>query len=117
MKIVTDHKPLITLFGEHKQIPVIILYPRIQRWAILLSSYNYSMEYTPGKYIPEADCLSRLPLNDTPREDVPIPGETVLLFEQLDTTYVTSSKIALITKRDHTLSAKDDETQNLSTEE
>ena len=42
VKIITDHKPLMTLFGEHKQIPVIIS-PRIQRWAITLSSYNYSI--------------------------------------------------------------------------
>ena len=70
----------------------------------MLSSYNYSIEYKPGKYIPEADCLSRLLLNDTHREDVPIPGETVLFFEQLDTTHVTSSNVALMTKHDHTLS-------------
>ena len=103
VKIITDQKPLITLFVEHKHIPVIIS-PRIQRWAITLSSYNYSIEYKPGKYIPESDCLSRLPLNDTPKEDVPIPGDTVLFFEQLDTTPVTSRKIVLMTKRDHTLS-------------
>ena len=29
-KIITDHKPLITLFGEHKHIQVII-FPRIHR--------------------------------------------------------------------------------------
>ena len=85
VKIITDYKPLITLFVEHKQIPVIIS-PRIYRWVITLSSYNYSIENKPGKYIPEADCLSRLPLNDTPREGVPIPGETVLFSEKLDTT-------------------------------
>ena len=67
-------------------------------------SYNYSIEYKPRKYIPEADCLSRPSLNDTPREDVPIPSETVLFFKKLDTTPVTSSKIALMTKRDQTLS-------------
>ena len=39
VEIITDHKPLITLFGEHKQIPVIIS-PRIQSWAITLSIYN-----------------------------------------------------------------------------
>ena len=87
VKLITDHKPLITMFGEHKQITVIIS-PRIQRCAITLSSYNYSIEYKPGKYIPEADCLRRLPLNDTHGE-----GETVLFFEKLDTTPVTSSKI------------------------
>ena len=62
------------------------------------------MKYKPGKYIPEADCLSRLPLHDTSREDVPIPGETVLFFDKLDTALVTPSKIALMTKRDQTLS-------------
>ena len=102
VKIITDHKPLITLFGEHKHIPVIIS-PRIQRWAITLSNYNYSIEYKHGKYISEADCLSILPLNDTPREDVPIPGETVLLFEKLDTTSVIYSKIALMDTRDQSL--------------
>ena len=90
VKIIADHMHLLTLFGEHTQIPVVI-YPRIQQWAITLSSYNYSIEYKPGKYIP--DCLSRLALNDTPREGVPIPGETVLFFEKLDTTLVTSRKL------------------------
>ena len=52
----------------------------------------------------ELHCLSRISLNDTPSEDVPIPDEMVLLFEKLDTMSVTSSKIALRTKRDHTLS-------------
>ena len=104
VKIITDHKPLITWLGERKQIPVIIS-PRIQRWAITLSIYNYSIEYKLGKDHPEADCLSRLPLHDTPSEDVPIPGDTVLFFEKLDTTTpVTSSKIVLMTKRDQTLS-------------
>ena len=82
LKIVTDHKPLIALFGKHKQIPLIIS-PRIQRWAITINSYNYSIEYKPGKNIPEADHLSRLPLNDTPREDVLIPGETVLFMSSM----------------------------------
>ena len=81
-----------------------IISPRVQRWEITFSSYNYSTEYKPGKYIPQADCLSRLPLHDTPREDVPIPGETVLFFEKLDTMPVTYSTIALMTKRDQTLS-------------
>ena len=96
VKVITDHKPLIT-FGEHKRIPMIIS-PPIQRWIITLSSYNYSIEYKHGKYIPEADCLSRLSLSDTHRDDVPTPGETVLLYEQLDATPVISSKIVFMTK-------------------
>ena len=54
--------------------------------------------------MPKADCLIKLPLNDTHSEVVPIPCEMVLFFEQLDTTPATSSIIVLMTKRDHTLS-------------
>ena len=51
--IVTDHKPLITLFGEHKPVPQMVS-PRIQRWALTLSSYNYTIQYCPGLQIPQA---------------------------------------------------------------
>ena len=37
--IVSDHKPLLTLFGENKQIPQMVS-PRIQRWALMLATYN-----------------------------------------------------------------------------
>ena len=62
--IVTDHKPLITLFGEHKPVPQMVS-PRIQRWTLTLSSYNYTIQYCPGLQIPQADALSRLPLTQT----------------------------------------------------
>ena len=42
--------------------------------------------------------------NLTYAKTVPIPGETVLFFEKLDTAPVISSQIALMTKRDKTLS-------------
>ena len=50
LKIVTDHKPLLTLFGEEKQVPVMAS-PRIQRWAVIMRAYEYSMQYRPGKNI------------------------------------------------------------------
>ena len=37
--IVTDHKPLLGLFGEHKAIPEHAS-PRVQRWAIVLAAYD-----------------------------------------------------------------------------
>lgn len=104
VKIHTDHKPLIKLFGEHKQIPIIIT-PRIQRWALTLASYDYSIIYKPGKDIPEADCMSRLPLDDTLNDnDIPVPGDTIMFFEHLDTTPLTSTKIGSMTKHDRILS-------------
>ncbi len=42
--LMTDHKPLVTLFGEHKHFPMMAA-ARIQRWAIILSAYDYHICY------------------------------------------------------------------------
>ena len=66
---------------------------------------NYTMTYKPGKDIPVTDALSRLPTDEIQNNNtVPIPGETVMFLEHLDTTPVTSQKIATWTKRDTVLS-------------
>ena len=69
----TDHKPLMYLFGEHKQIPSTVS-ARVTRWALQLSGYNYSVSYKPGTEIANADGLSRLPLPITSKE-LPTPAE------------------------------------------
>lgn len=40
--LVTDHRPLLTLFGEHKSLPTLAA-ARIQQWAIILSAYDHHM--------------------------------------------------------------------------
>ena len=42
--IYTDHKPVIPLFGAHAKVPTLVA-SRLQRWALTLSAYNYSIEY------------------------------------------------------------------------
>ena len=37
--LVTDHKPLTTIFGSKKEIPTVTA-ARLQRWAILLMAYQ-----------------------------------------------------------------------------
>ena len=77
--IVTDHKPLLSLFHQEKQVPPIAS-PRIQRWAVILRAYEYTMQYKPGKENTNADCLSRLPLNVTVKEG---PEDRVLMIDEL----------------------------------
>ncbi|CAC5370681.1 unnamed protein product [Mytilus coruscus] len=81
--IITDHKPLIGLFREDKPIPTMAASP-IQRWALTLAAYEYTIVYKEGS---NADRLCRLPLK-TNCEKTPTPGDTILLMEHLATTLV-----------------------------
>ena len=42
--LVTDHKPLVSLLGPKTGIPTLAA-ARMQRWALLLSGYQYDIEY------------------------------------------------------------------------
>ena len=100
--IKTDHKPLEGLLNEKKGNPALAA-PRIQRWALTLSAYEYKISYKAGQTNGNADGLSRLPLPEMP-ESVPVPGETILLMEHLEGTPVHSGHIKEWTKRDPVLS-------------
>ena len=60
-KMMTDHKPLLGLVGEDKGYPDRAT-ARILRWALLLSTYDYKLEYRPGALNGNANGLSRLPM-------------------------------------------------------
>lgn len=53
----TDHKPLLAIFGPNKGIPEVSA-NRLQRYALFLSGYNYTIEYVRSKDN-SADYLSR----------------------------------------------------------
>ena len=55
----TDYKPLIGLFNEHKPIPQMAS-GRVQRWALTLATFEYSIVHKAGKAHANADALSRL---------------------------------------------------------
>ena len=61
------------------------------------------MIYKSGSSVPNADCLSRLPQPEVPKE-VPIVGEAVLLLEALGSGQVTLPDIRQCTRRDPVLS-------------
>ena len=99
----TDHKPLGTLFNEKKATPT-MAEARIQRWALTLAAYNYSIEYKPGPEHANADALSRLPLPVSP-PTTPLLAETVFAMEFLNSTPVVSvNEIRTGTRRDPILS-------------
>ena len=101
-EIKTDHKPLTHIFNESRATPTMAS-GRIQRWALTLGGYNYSIQYKEGKAMANADALSRLPLH-TSRPEVPRPTELVNLMEHLDSTPLTSTQIKAWTDTDPTLS-------------
>ena len=56
--VVTDHRPLETIFNNPKSKPP----ARIERWALRLQPYAFTVKYKPGANNP-ADFFSRHPVN------------------------------------------------------
>ena len=98
----TDHKPLQRLFNESKPIPSMAS-ARIQRWALTLASYEYTIKYKSGPANSNADTLSRLPLPVTFSE-VPVPSELVLLMEHMSSGPLTAAEVKTMTQWDRVLS-------------
>ena len=96
--ILSDHKPLQHLFSATRPVPPLAS-ARIQRWALTLGAYDYSLVYKPGRDHGNADTLSRLPLPES-TGTVPVPGELVLLMDTLDYTPVNATQIRQWTARD-----------------
>lgn len=95
--IYTDDKPLLGLFKPGRAIPTMAA-ARIQRRALILAGYEYEILYKEGKKNGNADCLSRLPLKESVH--VPLPGETILLIEHLNSTPVHAEEIEEWTQLD-----------------
>lgn len=66
--LVTDHRPLLAMFGPGKDIPMLAA-NRLARWALWLNQFNYHIEYRKTSDHANADALSRLPGGDDPQFD------------------------------------------------
>ena len=75
---------------------------RIQRWALTLASYEYTIKFKKGPSNTNADALSHLPV-PTPDVAVPVPAELVLLMEHISTGSLTATQIKSLTHRDPVL--------------
>ena len=71
-KLLTDHKPLLHIFGPKKMVPVYTA-NRLQRWKLILLGYDFDLEYQKTTEFGQADVLSRLiPPRPAQTEDIVI---------------------------------------------
>ncbi|EPB65110.1 hypothetical protein ANCCEY_15827, partial [Ancylostoma ceylanicum] len=70
--LLTDHKPLLAIFGSKKGLPTYSA-NRLLRWSPILRGYDFTIEYRKTANFGQADALSRLIAEQTtPSEDVVI---------------------------------------------
>ena len=100
--IESDHQPLKYLFGETNKIPQMAS-SRMQRWAITLSAYTYTIKYKPGKHLCNANALSHLPCPTTTSHDC-VPEDLVMVINHLSSTSVSVANIKEWTAKDPVLS-------------
>ena len=83
--LVTDHKPLICIFGTGKGAPALAA-NRLARWALTLSQYDYRIEFRKSTDHGNADAISRLPSGPDEifdREENQADMDSVCLIKQV----------------------------------
>ncbi|XP_056022163.1 uncharacterized protein K02A2.6-like [Ostrea edulis] len=101
--LVTDHKPLLSIFSPKKSLPVMTA-ARLQRDAVFLSGYQYDIEFQGTKAHGNADALSRVPLLSI-REPLDDEDPIDLFYSRkFDDLPVTCVQIRRETQRDPVLS-------------
>ena len=99
--LLTDHKPLTSILGSKVGIPTLAA-TRMQRWALTLSAYHYSIKYRKAKENANADAMSRLP--SSPSESELEANDDVFQMTYLDKLPIRSEDIEQATKHDGVLS-------------
>ncbi len=97
----TDHKPLTTILGEKKGVRPMAA-ACLQRWALLLSAYDYAIKYKSTQAHGNADELSRLPIST----DLKPPNQEANTFNirHIEALPTTASQLKYAMQRDPILS-------------
>ena len=98
-EIFSDHKPLEGILAEDKPTPTLAA-ARLQRWAIILSAYDYEFKYRRGVENGNADALSRLPLQETGETDVEDNSYASIHLTELERSPVTAKDVKFFSRRD-----------------
>ncbi|XP_055714762.1 uncharacterized protein K02A2.6-like [Phlebotomus papatasi] len=80
--LMTDHKPLVSIFGSKRGIPTHTA-NRLQRWALILLGYHFNIQYLSTDNFGHADILSRLISGNRQQDDEIIIAQ-ISLEEALD---------------------------------
>jgi transposase InsO family protein len=96
--LITDNEPLTKIFAPGKEIPALSAL-RLQRWALILSAYQYDIQYRSSAENQNADVLSRFPIADGTEIELPINH-----FSLVDELPITAKDIAEETRKDSVLS-------------
>lgn len=72
--LVTDHQPLSRIFGPKSSVPPLAA-ARLQRWAVLLSGYNFGITFKNSADNTSADFFSRFPVQSLADDEDLDPDE------------------------------------------
>ena len=100
--LITDHLPIVKILGQKTGIPALAA-ARMQRWSLILSAYDYTIDYRKSADHANADGLSRLPdvLAKPGNEVHDMPINLVSFANELP---VMAKDISEATRKDHVLS-------------
>ena len=96
--LTTDNKAIKKIFDPKTEIGPIVA-GRLVRWSLILSQYDYELEYRLAKKHCNPDMLSRLPRTVISEQAV----DNMIYSLQIDTLPITSDEIKAETLNDHVL--------------
>ncbi|KAI8120353.1 Retrovirus-related Pol polyprotein from transposon 17.6 [Lucilia cuprina] len=106
--LLTDHKPLLSIFGSKKGIPTHTA-NRLQRWALIMMSYDFTIQYVNTNDFGNVDILSRLINNQPQNEEFVVAVVQTeddlqfLLQDNIKHVPVTHKMVVIATAKDTTL--------------
>ena len=99
--LITDNKPIAAILSPTKATPPMVA-ARLQRWASILSGFEYELENRSTKENTNADFMSRFPV-EQPRHSGRVSAIDAFYDSQLDSLPVTAAMVSKQTRKDSEL--------------